>query len=171
MLTVYNHKSDFKKKLTVIVVWLVALALSFLLIKFIQENSLSLVAKVLPIIAGVLVIAGILLRCKIARAFTLVILYILALYPLITNLIVDRSFVFLAAEGHGVFTAVEALFSNAVWALLFLVPLYFLSNNKAMDIFYIESNPVEHVFYSLAAVVSILLYIHFMVKPLLVGLI
>jgi hypothetical protein len=170
MLTTYTQKSDFKKKLTVAVIWIVALVLSFLLIKFIQLDTISLVAKIAPIIIGILIIAGILLRCKIARGFTLVILYFLALYPLITNLIVDSSFIFLSVEGNGTFTASEALFSNVIWALLFLFPLYFFSNNKAMEIFYIESKPVEHLFYLLSAVVLILLYIHFTAKPLLISL-
>ena len=170
MLTVYTHNSDFKKKLTVIVIWLVALVLSFLLMEFIKLDNFSMLVKAVPIIIGILIIAGILLRCKIARGFTLIILYLLALYPLITNLIVDSSFMFLTTEANGAFTATEALFSNVIWALFFLIPLYFLSNNKAMEIFYIESKPFEHLFYMLSAVVLILLYIHFTVKPLLVGL-
>jgi len=170
MLTAYNNKSDFKKKLTVIVIWIVALVLSFLLVTFIQTSNVSLMAKIVPIIIGTLTIAGILLRCKIARGFTLFILYVLALYPLITNLIVDSSFVFLATEGNGVFSAEEALFSNAILALILLVPIYFLSNSKAMEIFYIESNLFEHILYMMAAAVAILLYIHFTIKPLIVAI-
>jgi len=159
MLTVYSQRSSFKKKLTVMVIWLVALALGFLTIEVIVHEGTTLLTKVLPVIIGLFMIAGILLRCKIARGFTLVALYFLALFPLVINFLVERAFI-LFSENHSVFTPVEVLATNIIWGLLFIIPIYFFSNNKSMEIFYIESNPKEHILFVLGAVGLIFLYVN-----------
>lgn len=157
MLTVYSQKSSFKKKLTVMVIWFVALVLGFLLIEVIAHEGTGFLTKVLPIIIGLFMIAGILLRCKIARGFTLVALYFLALFPLLTNFLGETSFI-LFSVNNAVFSVVEVVATNIVWAALFIIPLYFFSNDKSMEIFYIESNPKEHLFFLLGAIGLIFLY-------------
>ena len=170
MLTLYSKQSDFKKKLTVLIIWLVALSLSFVLMEFMQSDQTSFLTKVLPVIIGIFMIAGILLRCKIARGLTLITLYFLAIYPLLSNFLVDGSFLFFATETNELFSSVEAFLSNLVWALLFIVPIYFLSNNKSMDIFYIESNPKEHLFFIGVAIFLVILYVYFITVPFLEGM-
>ena len=165
MLTLYSDKSDFKKKLTVVVIWLVAIALSFLLMTFLQLEKVSLMIKILPGIIGIFMIAGILLRCKIARGFTLITLYFLALYPLITNFLVDGSFIFFLTDSPGLFSSMEAFFTNLVWAILFVIPIYFFSNDKAMDIFYIEPNYKEQLFFGAFSLFVIVLYVYFITVP------
>ena len=161
MLTVYSQNSSMKKKLTVIVIWFVALLLSFVLVEIISDEGTSILVKILPVLIGLFMIAGILLRCKFARAFTLVALYFLALFPLIVNFLVDGSFILFSENTNALFHEVEVLATNIVWGLLFIIPVYFFSNNKSMDIFYIESNPKEHIFFLLGAVGLIFLYAKF----------
>ena len=141
------------------VIWLVALGLGFLLVEVISHEGTGFLTKVLPVIIELFMIAGILLRCKFARAFTLVALYFIALFPLITNFLLNRTFILFSAEDSTVFTQGEALLTNIVWGLLFIIPIYFFSNNKSMEIFYIESNPKEHVFFVLVAIALVFAYV------------
>jgi hypothetical protein len=159
MLTVYSNKSSFKKKLTVVVIWLVALALAFLLVEVISYKEISFFTKVFPVIIGILMIAGILLRCKIARGATLVTLYSLALFPLIANVLTTHSFIIFSVNNSDFFNEMEVFLTNAIWALLFIIPIYFFSNNKSMEIFYIEPNPKEHFFFLLGAIVLVFAYV------------
>jgi len=165
MLTLYSSESDFKKKLTVIVVWSVALMLGYFLMVLMQSENISLMVKILPMIIGIFMIAGILLRCRIARGFTLVTLYFLAIFPLLVNFLVENSFIFFLVETKGVFSDIEALLSNFVWAVIFIIPIYFFSNDKSMEIFYIESNPKEHLFFIGAAILLTFLYIYLIPNP------
>lgn len=152
MLTLYSRQSSLKKKFTVMVIWLVALALTFLLVEIIKDEGTTLLTKVLPVIVGSFMIAGILLRCKFARAFTLITLYFLALFPLVINFLHKGSFLLFLANDEALFTIEEVLATNIIWAVLFIIPIYFFSNNKSMEIFYIESNPKEHVFFILVVI-------------------
>jgi hypothetical protein len=154
----YSHKSSLKKKLTVMVIWLVAMALIYLLTEVIAHEGTSLLTKILPVIIGLFMIAGILLRCKFARAFTLVTLYFLAIFPLLTNFLFNHSFILFSVNDNNLFTIAEVLGTNIVWGLLFIIPIYFFSNNKSMEIFFIESNPKEHIFFGLGAIGLIFLY-------------
>jgi hypothetical protein len=160
MLTVYSHKSSFKKKITVVVIWSVALALSFLLIKMMFNEGISFLTKVLPLVLGLFMIAGILLRCKIARGFTLVTLYFLALFPLIANFLSKGSYLLFATQSDGFFTQAEVWATNVLWAIFFIIPIYFFSNNKSMEIFYIQWNPLEHVLFMLGAIGLCVSYIY-----------
>ena len=160
MLTFYSTRSSFKKKFTVMIIWLVALALGLILYEVILYEGTTLLTKVFPIILGLFMIAGILLRCKIARGFTLVSLYFLALFPLITNFLLNRTFILFSDNSDALFTKIEALLTNIVWGLLFIIPIYFFSNNKSMEIFYIESNPKEHILFVLGAIGLIFLYVN-----------
>ena len=170
MLTRYSHQSSFKKKLTVVVVWSIAMAFSILYFKFFSYQEIPFIYKLIPLILGLFVIAGILLRCKIARGFTLVALYFMALFPLVfygvfinlfPNITMPTFFIF-SAEDITIFSQTELLINYVVWALLFLIPIYFLSNDKAMEIFYIESNPKEHILYVAVAILLIVLYSYYL---------
>ena len=165
MLTLYSTKSNFKKKLTVIVIWLVSFALAYLLMVFVQAPNISLIIKILPVIMGLFMIVGILLRCKIARVFTMITLYFLSLYPLLSNFFLGTSSILFSTDNNGLFSFPEALLTNLIWALLFLIPLYFFSNDKSMDIFYIESNPKEHLFFVGVALFLIVLYTYLIRMP------
>ncbi|CAA6820398.1 MAG: Unknown protein [uncultured Sulfurovum sp.] len=161
MLTVYSDESSFKKKLTVVVIWLIAFVLSFLLFEFIRYEPNSLLNKILPTVIGLFMIAGILLRCKFARAFALITLYGIALFPLVANFLMEESLLLFLADTQGLFSPMEALLTNIVWALLFILPIYFLSNDKSMEIFFIEPHPIEHLFFILVAIGLVYAYFHF----------
>lgn len=170
MLTLYSNHSSFKKKLTVVVIWLIAIAFSMLYIQFINYQEISFLYKLIPLIWGLFMIVGILLRCKIARGFTLISLYFMALFPLIfyilyINLFPDitiPTFFIFSEEDITIFSKLELLINYTVWALLFLIPIYFLSNDKAMEIFYIEeSNSKEHILYVGLAILLISLYAYY----------
>ena len=169
MLTLYSHQSSFKKKLTVVVVWLIAMAFSILYFKFISYSEISFIYKLIPLILGLFMIAGILLRCKFARGFTLVALYFMALFPFIfyittvylfSDVTMPNFFIFSAGD-ITLFSQLELLLNYTVWAVLFFIPIYFLSNDKAMEIFYIESNPKEHILYVGIAIALIILYSYY----------
>lgn len=153
MLTLYSTESSFKKKLTVMVIWLIALSLGILLVNIVLDEGVFWLTKLFPLIIGLFMIAGILLRCKIARGFTLLVLYILALFPLMTNMLGNVPFILLSPDNNMLFSSIERVASNVVWGILFVIPIYFLSNNKSMDIFYIESNPKEHIAFALGAII------------------
>ncbi len=167
MLTLYSKESTFKKKLTVLIIWLLALTLGAIFIEFLEDHRISILLKTLVAITGLFTIVGILLRCKIARGLTLITLYFLALFPLLSNFLIDGTYILFYFESPDMFTATEAFLSNLVWALLFILPIYFLSNDKSMEIFYIESNPKEHIFFILGAIILIVLSVSFILKPLL----
>ncbi len=175
MLTLYKAKSSFKKKLTVMVIWLTAFLLSIGYIELVLNNEIPFIYKVVPLILGLFMIAGILLRCKIARGLTLLTLYILALYPLIINFMFSLSFpeitmyhiVFLSVDNLGLLSSHEALLTNIIWASALIIPIYFLSNNDSMEIFYIENNPKEHLLYAGVAILLIGLYFYYIDIPLL----
>jgi len=169
MLTLYSDRSSFLKKITVIVVWLIALFFSIYLVKFVMSDSLSWGIKILPTIIGLFMIAGILLRCKIARGFTLFTLYIVALFPLIFNLFMGM---FIPEMNHSplllytfleeyIYSDVEVFIINFIWALLFIIPLYFLSNDESMELFYIESNRIEHLYYFMLAITLSVAYTYY----------
>lgn len=160
MLTSYSNRSSLKKKITVVVIWLVALVLSILFVEAILYEGVSFKMKIFPAIIGIFMIAGILLRCKFARAFTLVTLYVLALFPFIANFLLgDTAYILFFEDIELLFTETERLLTNILWALIVLIPIYFLSNNKSMEIFYIQSNPIEHVLFALAGLGICVLYV------------
>ena len=169
MLTLYSARSSFLKKTTVIVIWLIALFFSIYLMKFLVDDELSWGIKILPAIIGLFMIAGILLRCKIARGFTILTLYIVALFPLIFNLFIGM---FIPELNHSplllytflednIFSDIEIFITNFIWALLFIIPLYFLSNDESMELFYIESNPLEHFYYLIVAIILSVAYTYY----------
>lgn len=146
MLTIYHKNSGLKKKFSVGIIWLVAIAMFYALVNFLINTETSLGLLFIPALIGFVVIAAILLRCKIGRGFTLLGIYILMLFPFLVALITN--------------TPIDI--KMALFSLLFgLVAIYAFSNEKAMDLFYIESNPKEHIFYALGAVILIVAYLKF----------
>jgi hypothetical protein len=146
MLTVYHKQSSFKKKFSVVVIWLIAIAMFYSLVNFLIETDISLGVLFVPALVGFVVIAAILLRCKIGRGFTLLGVYIVMLLP------------FISAFMHGTPIDIKVALLSVLFGLL---AIYVFSNEKAMDIFYIESNPKEHIFYALGAVLLIIGYLKF----------
>ena len=144
MLTKFHPQSSFKKKFTVIIIWLIALGLLSFMINFTIKTEIHFTWLILPIIIGVLVVAGILLRCKIARWFTLLIMYIILFVPLLSFIIMGKVF------------PLEMIILYVISALLVT---YTLGNEKAMDLFYIESNPSEHLVLILLALTSNMVYL------------
>ncbi len=146
MLTKFNRNSSFKKKFTVVVIWLIAIAMCYMLVNFLIKTDISLGILLIPALIGFIVIAAILLRCKIGRGFTLLGVHIVMLLPFVSSLIEKTP---LNIE--------VALFS----VLFGLLAIYVFSNEKAMDLYYIESNPKEHIFYFLGALLLTVAYFKF----------
>ena len=146
MLTIYNRQSGFKKKFTVVVIWLIAVAMFYALVNFLINTELSIGILIVPAIISFIVIAAILLRCKVGRAFTLVGVYIIMFLPFIPALM----------------SGIPIHPTQAIYSLLFgLLAIYVFSNEKAMDLYYIESNPKEHIFYALGALILTVAYFKF----------
>jgi hypothetical protein len=144
MLTKFHPQSSFKKKFTVIFIWLIALGMLSFMINFIEKTEIAFVWFMLPLFIGIFTISGILLRCKIARWITLLIMYISLFIPLLAYIIRGQSL------------AIEIILLYLFGALLII---YVFSNEKAMDLFYIESNPSEHLVLILLALTLNMVYI------------
>jgi hypothetical protein len=144
MLTIYNKNSSIKKKFSVVVIWFIAIGMFYSLVNFLIKTDISLGVLFVPALVGFIVIAAILLRCKIGRGFTLLGVYIVMLLPFITAFI------------QGTPIDIRVAFFSVLFGLL---AIYVFSNEKAMDLFYIESNPKEHIFYALGAVGLIVAYL------------
>jgi len=130
MLTKFHKHSSFKKKFTVVSIWIIALIMLSSMIKFLISTQINLLWLLAPVILGLFVISGIVLRCKIARWFTLLSMYILVLLPAVNFFMLKETI---------------PMFMVALYFLIAVVSIYVFSNKKAMDIFYIESNPNEHI--------------------------
>jgi len=146
MLTKYHSQSSFKKKFTVVAIWIIALLMMISMVKFIVHTDIDFVWLVPLIVAGLFIVAGILLRCKIARWFTLLSIYTFVFSPLVTYLMIGELF---------------PLSSVILYLFIMLISVYVFSNKKAMDLFYIESNPSEHLPLILLALTINTVYIYF----------
>jgi len=146
MLAKFNINSSFKKKFTVVIIWFIAIAMFYSLVNILIKTDISLGVLFVPALVGFIVITAILLRCKVGRGFTLLGVYILMLLPFISALIEN--------------TPIDI--EVALFSVLFgLLAIYVFSNEKAMDLYYIESNPKEHIFYALAALLLTVAYFKF----------
>jgi len=145
MLTKYYPKSSFEKKFTVVVIWIIALLMMMTMVKFIVHTDMNFLWLVPLIIAGLFVISGILLRCKIARWFTLLSMYTFVFSPLVTYMMIGEF---------------SPLSSVIFYLFIMLISVYVFSNKKAMDLFYIESNPSEHLPLILLALTINTVYIY-----------
>jgi len=130
MLTKYHSQSSFEKKFTVIVIWIIALVMMTTMVKLIVHTEINFLWLTPFILAWLFVISGILLRCKIARWFTLLSIYTFVFYPLVAYIMIGESF------------PISSILS---YLSILLISIYVFSNKKAMDLFYIESNPSEHL--------------------------
>ena len=146
MLTKFNRNSSFKKKFTVVVIWLIAIAMLYTLVDFLIKTDISLGILLIPTLIGFIVIAAILLRCKIGRGFTLFGVYILMLLPFVSAFIKKSPL-------H-----IEVAILSVLFGVL---AIYVFSNKKAMDLYYIESNPKEHIFYFFGALLLTVAYFKF----------
>jgi len=130
MITRYYSKSSFKKKFTVVTIWIIALVMMLTLVNFIVNTEINFL-WLIPIIGiGLFTISGILLRCKIARWFTLLSIYTFVFSPLVNYIMIGD---------------VVPLGSIVLYLSVMLISIYVFSNKKAMELFYIESNPSEHL--------------------------
>ena len=145
MLTKYYPQSSFEKKFTVVVIWIIALAMMVEMVQFIIHTDMNILGLAPLVIAGLFVIAGILLRCKIARWFTLLSMYTFIFSPFVAYMMIGESF---------------PIASVALYLSILSISVYVFSNKKAMDLFYIESNPSEHLPLILLALTINAIYIY-----------
>jgi hypothetical protein len=145
MLTKYHSQSSFKKKFTVVVIWIIALVMMTTMFNFIVHTEMNLLWLTPFIITGLFVISGILLRCKIARWFTLLTIYTFVFSPLVAYVMI------------GELSSIVLVLS---YVLILLISIYVFSNKKAMELFYIESNPSEHLPLILLALTINAVYIY-----------
>ena len=145
MLTKFYSQSSIKKKFTVMIIWLIALVMMSALVQFILHTRLSLFWLTPLVIVGLFIILGILLRCKIARWFTLLLIYSVALMPLVAYFMIGE---------------VPIVSQLIIYISSLFVSIYVFSNNKAMELFYIESNPSEHLALLLLSLTINAIYIY-----------
>jgi len=145
MLTKFHPQSSFKKKFTVIVIWLVAISMMVGMVKFLIETNINLLWLTPLIILGLFVISGIVLRCKIARWFSLLTIYTFLLSPLVEYMMLGE---------------LLPIITILIYLLLLTVTIYVFSNSKAMELFYIDSNPSEHLPLILLALTINTVYIY-----------
>jgi len=154
MLTLFEPEGGFKNKITVVFIWTLAIILSYLLIRYLMITETPLLYLALPIGLALFSIAGIVLRCKFARWFTLLALYTLMLSPLIAY-----GLLYLLSED----IYVNMLYLNHV-GIYFLVGIFFiyiLSNSESMDIYYINTDSEEHYLFLMLSSFMIAGYIYF----------
>jgi hypothetical protein len=145
MLTKFHPLSSLKKKFTVVVIWLVALAMMVGLVKFLMETDITLLLSIPLTVLALFTISGVLLRCKIARWFTLLILYTLLFSPLVLYIMLGEMFPFVTV---------------AIYLILLIISIYAFSNDRAMELFYIELQPYEHIPLILLALTINSIYIY-----------
>ena len=145
MLTKFHPQSSFKKKFTVIVIWLIATLMMASMVKFVIETEISFVWIIPLVILGLFVISGILLRCKIARWLTLLTIYSLFFFPFVAYLMLGE---------------IIPVVNIVIYILLLAVVVYVFSNDKALELFYIEYNPSEHLPLILLALTINTVYIY-----------
>ena len=145
MLTKYHSQSSFEKKFTVVVIWIIALVMMMTMVKFIVHTEMSFLWLAPLVVAGLFVISGILLRCKIARWFTLLSMYTFAFSPLVAYIMIGE---------------LSPIGSVVSYISILLISIYVFSNKKAMDLFYIEPNPSEHLPLILLALTINTVYIY-----------
>jgi hypothetical protein len=160
MLTLFEEEGGFKNKVTVIFIWILAIILSYLLVQYLRTTDFPMLYLALPIGLALFSIAGILLRCKFARWFTLLALYLLMLSPLIAYAILyllsEDIYVNMPYLNHvGIFFGVGIFF------------IYILSNSESMDIYYINTNSEEHYLFLMLSSFIIAGYIYFFSAELL----
>jgi hypothetical protein len=116
------------------------------MLKFVLQAEMTFLSLIPFVLAGLLVVLGILLRCKIARWFTLLIIYTFTLSPLVAYIMIGES---------------SPIGFIVAYLSFLLISIYVLSNKKAMNIFYIEeSNPSEHLSLILLALTINTVYIY-----------
>ena len=145
MLTKFHAQSSFEKKFTVVLIWIIAVVMMSMMVRFIVQTEMNGLWLSLFSIAGLFVISGILLRCKIARWFTLLSIYTFVLSPLVAYIMIGES------------PPINSMFA---YLFVLLISIYAFSNKKAMDLFYIESNPSEHLPLILLALTLNAVYIY-----------
>jgi hypothetical protein len=145
MLTKFHSQSSFEKKFTVVIIWIIAIVMMTMMVQFIVQAEMNVIWLSIFSIAGLFVISGILLRCKIARWFTLLSIYTFVLSPLVAYIMI------------GEFAPISSILA---YLFVMLISIYAFSNKKAMDLFYIESNPSEHLPLILLALTINTVYIY-----------
>ena len=145
MLTKFHPYSSFQKKFTVVVIWLIALALIVTSIKFILEAEVEVILLIPFTFFGLFIAFGIIFRSKTARWFMLLSAYTLFFSPLVAYVMLE-----------------EALPSIKIATYLILLTLivYVFSNKKAISLFDIESNPSEHLIFILLSITVNSLYFY-----------
>jgi preprotein translocase subunit Sec61beta len=145
MLTKFHSRSSFKKKFTVVVIWLIAFAMMAGMVKFISETKINFLWLTPLIILALFTMIGILLRCRIARWFALLTIYSLTLSPLV---------------GYVMLGDILPIPAILTYVILLFTGIYVFSNKKAIEIFYIDFHPYEHLPLILLALTINSLYIY-----------
>jgi len=153
MLTKFEAYDTMKKKFTVIMIWIVGIAILAGLVRFLEKSDLSL--GILGLIGFLVAFAvlAILLRCKVGRWFTLLGIYTFMLTP-IMNAVLP---IFLLPNEKIVPVDSEQALIHLVLGGL---AVYFLSNKESMDIYFIRPNPKEHIIFAFLATIIIGGYIY-----------
>ena len=153
MLTRFYSDDTIKMKITVIMIWLIASAISFGVYYLIRENHFPFWMVSTIVVVTAFSMLAILLRCKVGRWFTLLGIYTLMLIPIMISILP----IFLLPNQPVVPINLEyALIHLVIGGLI----VYFLSNRESMEIFYIKPSVSEHFLFLLLATGLIASYIY-----------
>lgn len=155
MLTKFDSMDTLKMKFTVVMIWIIAIAISIGMFFLLKENSGPLWTRIVIGTISVLSIVAILLRCKVGRWFVLLGIYTFIFAPIMLSLIP----IFLLPEQAVIPIDMEHALIHLV---LGGVAVYFMSNTESLEIFYRQSNFFEPVVFTVLAITIIAFYIYFL---------
>ena len=154
MLTKFDTIDTFKMKLTVIMIWLIAIAISLGIYFVLQDKNIEFLVRVTVGTVVAISMIAILLRCKVGRWFTLLGVYVFILFPIMSSLVP----IFLLPNQEVVpIDMMHALIHFLVGGIV----VYFMSNKESMEIFYIQYNFFEHLLFIFLGTVLIALDIYY----------
>jgi hypothetical protein len=138
MLTKFDSIDTLKMKFTVIMIWLIAIAISGGMYLLLKENNTALWIRVILGTVVAFSILAILLRCKVGRWFTLLGVYTFILFPIMVSLVP----IFLLPDQKVIPIDMQ---HALIHLLVGGVVVYFLSNKESMELFYIQPNFFQHL--------------------------
>ena len=154
MLTKFDSIDTLKMKFTVIMIWIIAIAISLGIFFLLRESNTAFWIRATVGTITAFSILAILLRCKVGRWFTLLGVYTFILFPIMISLIP----IFLLPEKEVIPIVMEhALIHFLIGGII----VYFMSNKEAMEIFYIQANFFEHLLFIILGTVIIGLDIYY----------
>ena len=154
MLTRFYSIDTLKMKFTVIMIWLLSIAILWGMFLLLKESEIALWIQITLGSITALSVLAILLRCKVGRWFTLLGVYTFILFPVMISLIP----IFILPDQEVIPINME---DALIHFLIGGVIVYFLSNKESMEIYYIQANFFQHLLFIILGTVFIALDIYY----------